>query len=181
MTELRRKKSPYASILMDGLLNKAGWEMTILDARPPAMVTPTDILEYSYWKQTAFKLRALDTIRVAPTDKSFYAELLVLSVQKGVGANVEIKYFKDLTSDQRYTPKADLHSIVDEPVEDKELVDKTSEVDTSSYYSKWRGNAWAVMRKSDVEGDKDAVIETGFETQIAAGDAIPALAAKEFV
>lgn len=130
MSQPRKLKnvSPYANTLLESRVNPAGYSKQDWDVALPAKVSIEDIKKPAYWKQVAAKFNPFDTLRIIPVDNAFYAELLVLQVETGVGAVVKVKYYNDL-KDEKSEP----------------LPSKADEFEV-----KWRGGAkWSVIRKAD--------------------------------
>lgn len=141
MSQPRKNKtvSPYANTLLESRMNPAGYSRQDWDVDLPAQVTLEDIKKPAYWKQVAAKFNPFDTIRASSDDASFYAELLVMQAQSGIGAVVEVKYLHDMSKKKA------------EPLPSK----------ADEFVVKWRGGAkWSVIRKAD-----NTVISEGLGTE----------------
>jgi len=105
----------------------------------PEAGTPYDaVTEPSYWAHVAQKINPYDKIEVVAEDGAWYAELLVLSVDKMAITVREIVLI-------------DLHG---DSTEDAE-----GDQEQSDYFSKYRGPhlQWCVMRRSDQACVRDKI------------------------
>lgn len=131
-----RKQNPYFDTLLESRMNPSGYTRQDWDVAVPAKVTLEHILHNpGYWKQVAKRLHIYDVLRILPDDCSFYAELLVLQVQPGVGAVTALKYvFEPETAGAK--GKREVVNVLSSKADDYEV--------------KWGGfNKWQVTRIAD--------------------------------
>lgn len=93
--------NPYHTILLESLMNPAGYLFNVWDVTIPEGVTLEEILIPVYWRQVARKMKFYDTIRAVAADRSFYVELLVEAVEPIKGAKLSVKYLFDPKAAQK--------------------------------------------------------------------------------
>ena len=81
-------RSPYATMLNENRMKPAGQISVEHDVCVPDGVRLDDILKYEYWKQCSKQMSVRDRLKVYSDDNSFYAELLVIANEPGIGSHV---------------------------------------------------------------------------------------------
>lgn len=113
-------------MLLETRVNPTGFRKREWDVSIPAGTPFDKILGYAYWKQAAAKFGPFHTLYILPDDMAYYAELLVLNSEPGVGVSVRVKYFDDLKNDEALPSRAD------------------------DFQVEFRGfDKWCIIRKSD--------------------------------
>ncbi len=122
-----KSRNPYFNMLLENRVNPTGFRKREWDVSIPADTPFEKILGYAYWKQAAAKFGPFHTLYVLPDDAAYYAELLVLHAEPGVGAKVRVKYFDDLNDDGEAIPSR-----------------------SDDFQVEFRGfDKWCIIRKSD--------------------------------
>ena len=141
-----------AKQLLQNRLKLAEYVRNVYGATPEPGITLDDMVRPEYWAHVARTLRPGDRIEVCPDDRSWFAELFVVS-QSDTDVRVAV-----------------LRSTKIELPEVKPLVQRSApkpgQKDDSSYEVKHRGAAgWSVVRKVD-----KAVVFEGGQSRRAAED-----------
>jgi hypothetical protein len=96
----------------------------------PENISIQDLEKYEAWVHVAYKLRPFDKIECLTPDMTFWALLLVVKAEKGIGAKTKVIQYIDLTQDSAMAQS--MPSLAD------------------GYRIKWNGGAkWCVIRLSD--------------------------------
>lgn len=110
MAVTKMERSAYSTMLNESRMQAAGQISVELDVAIPPGVPFSDILEYSYWKQCSKTMRVRNKMKIFSDDNAYYAELVVLAVEQGIGAVVHPVIYVDLGAEAK---KIDLPSAAD--------------------------------------------------------------------